>query len=128
MDPMTTHGAFSWVEFQGDGDAAGKAQNFYQQVLGWQVIDMPMADGGTYAGITVGEKPVGGFSDKGAGQGQWLPYVTVDQVDERVRVAEEAGGQILAPAFDAPGVGRIAVVPDPLGARIAFIQYEAPAS
>lgn len=121
-NPMETHGAFSWVEFQGPD--AGAARSFYEKVLGWSVTDMPMQDGSTYPGILIGDQPVGGFSPRPAASGSWLAYITVDDVDARARAAVEAGGQLLSEPMTAPGVGRIAVVQDPFGAAVAFMTYE----
>ena len=122
MNPMATHGAFSWVEYHGDDGAA--ARSFYESVLGWTVSEMPMQDGSTYPGIVVGDQPIGGFSPKPAPDGTWLAYVTVDDVDERTRAAVEAGAEVISEPFSAPGVGRIAVLKDPFGASLAFITYE----
>ena len=122
-NPMTTHGAFSWVEFHGPDAAA--ARQFYEQVLGWAVTEMPMQDGSAYPGILVGEQPAGGFSAKPAESGSWLAYVTVDDVDERTRAATEAGAEVISEPVSAPGVGRMSVVRDPFGASLAFITYEA---
>ena len=126
-DPMKTHGAFSWVEYQGNDADAARA--FYEKVLGWTVADLPMADGSSYPGILLGEQPVGGFAPKPApakngGNGSaWLPYVTVDDVDARAKNAADSGGRLVAEPFDAPGVGRIAIVQDPTGASLALITY-----
>ena len=122
MNPMTTHGAFSWLEHRGTDTSA--ARIFYQKILGWNVIDMPMQDGSTYPGITLDEQPIGGFSSKASNNGDWLAYITVDDVDERIRAAEEAGAEIISPPVDAPGVGRMAVIRDPQGASVALITYE----
>ena len=46
----------------------------------------------------------------------WLGYIGVDDVDAAVAAIEQAGGKALMPAFDIPGVGRIAMVADPQGA------------
>lgn len=121
-NPMTTHGAFSWVEHHGQDAAA--ARSFYAEVLGWTVADMPMQDGATYPGILIGDQPIGGFSPKPAESASWLAYVTVDDVDARTRAAVEAGAKVLSEPTAAPGVGRIAVVEDPFGAAVAFITYE----
>ena len=122
-NPMTTHGVFSWVEYHGSDHAAARA--FYETVLGWTVTDMPMADGSSYPGIMVGEQPVGGFMPRPAeGGSSWLAYVTVDDVDTRVAAVGDAGGAVMQEPFDVPGVGRIAFVQDPTGARLGFIAYE----
>ncbi|MCH9649341.1 MAG: VOC family protein [Deltaproteobacteria bacterium] len=122
MDPTQTHGAFSWMEHHSEDVA--RAQSFYRQVIGWNPLEMPLQDGSQYAGISLGDKPIGGFVDK-PGQ-QWLPYITVDDVDTRTEIARKAGGQVLTEPFDAPGVGRIVVLQDPTGASVALIRYQAP--
>ncbi len=120
MDPTQTHGAFSWMEHQGND--VDKAKEFYRRVLGWDFMDMPMEDGSKYPAITLGEKPIGGFAAKPGNH--WLPYITVDDVDARTQAAQEAGGEVLCEPFDAPGVGRMAVVRDPIGASVALIRYQ----
>ena len=51
----------------------------------------------------------------------WLPYVAVDDCDATARQAAALGGEVLAAPVDVPGVGRYAVLADPLGAAIAVI-------
>jgi predicted enzyme related to lactoylglutathione lyase len=45
----------------------------------------------------------------------WLAYFGVDDVDATVADIVAAGGKVMVPAWDAPGVGRIAMVTDPQG-------------
>ncbi len=119
-DPNTTHGAPSWLAHSsGDPTAARK---FYETVLGWSVSEMPMKDGSNYPAILVGDKPVGGFALQ-PGDGGWLTYVTVDDVDARMEKATAEGATVVAEPMTAPGVGRIATIADPFGARLAFIDY-----
>jgi hypothetical protein len=119
-DPNTTHGAPSWLQHS-SGDPAA-ARTFYETVLGWNVSEMPMKDGSNYPAIVVGDGPVGGFSPI-PGDGGWLAYITVDDVDTRLRKAVDAGATVVAEAMTVPGVGRIGTIADPFGARIAFIDY-----
>lgn len=120
-NPMETHGAFCWVEFQGpDADAA---RAFYEKVVGWSVADMPLPDG-NYPGIMVSGAPVGGFSTRPNPTAAWLAYITVDDVDARTQAARESGATILSEPTTAPGVGRIAVIRDPFGAQLALIKAE----
>ena len=121
-NPMAIHGAPSWIEHQGRDGPAARA--FYEKVLGWTVAELPMKDGGTYYGIMVGDKPVGGFSPMPAAQGRWLTYITVDDADARLGDAVEAGAAAVGEPFSIPGVGRIAVLADPFGAVLALITYE----
>ena len=119
---MTTPGVAGWIEFSGPDSASAKS--FYSEVIGWTIADMPMEDGHSYAGIMVGENPIGGFSPMPAGQGEWTIYITVEDVDASVGRARNAGGVIIAEPADIPGVGRIAKLQDPQGARIALVTYE----
>lgn len=118
--PNTTHGAPSWLQHSSADPAA--ARKFYETVLGWTVSEMPMKDGSSYPAIVVGDGPVGGFSPM-PGDGGWLTYITVDDVDARLDKAKAAGATIVSEAMTAPGVGRMATIADPFGARLAFIDY-----
>ncbi|MEM9107379.1 MAG: VOC family protein [Pseudomonadota bacterium] len=120
--PMQTHGAASWIQHSGS-DPAG-ARKFYQSVLDWNVNDMPMQDGSSYAGIVVGENPIGGFMPFPAESGEWTIYITVDDVDARFKSAIENGAQSIDEPADFPGVGRMAKFRDPYGASISLITYE----
>ncbi len=116
----TTHGAPSWI--QHSSKDSGSARKFYQEVLDWNIGEMPMKDGSSYPAILVGERPVGGFSPM-PGDGGWLIYITVDDVDSRVAKAIAAGATLSSATMTVPGVGRMATITDPLGAALAFIDY-----
>ena len=122
MDSKLTHGAFSWMEHRGDKIDA--TREFYRQAIGWDFPDMPMEDGSAYPGIALGDAPIGGFAPHP--NAHWLPYITVDDVDARLQAALKAGAKVLTEAFDAPGVGRMAVLEDPAGAPVALIRYATP--
>ncbi len=121
-NPMQTHGAASWIQHSGSDPAA--ARKFYENVLGWTVNDMPMQNGSAYAGIVVGENPIGGFMPQPVPDGQWLIYITVDDVDTRFKSALDNGAEGISEPADFPGVGRMATIKDPHGASIAIITYE----
>ena len=121
-NPMNTHGAPSWIQHMGADPAA--ARKFYEQTLGWNVSDMPMQDGNSYAGIMVGDNPVGGFLPQPSPQGAWMIFITVDDVDARFNKAISAGATGLSDPADFPGVGRMATLTDPYGATISLITYE----
>jgi uncharacterized protein len=50
----------------------------------------------------------------------WLCYIGTADVDATVRQAVELGGKVATPAYDVPGVGRMAVLNDPQGAMFAI--------
>ncbi len=54
----------------------------------------------------------------------WGTYVTVDNVDETARIAEQLGAKICMPPQDIPDVGKFCVIQDPQGATISFITYD----
>ncbi|URW75134.1 VOC family protein [Sphingomonas donggukensis] len=111
-----------WYELMSADPDASRA--FYEDVIGWAVeaqpsgdMDYRMIDTGTtglvggLARYTEGQTP-GGMTPG------WRFYVGVDDVDATVAKLTAAGGSVILPAFDLPGVGRMAYVADPQG--IAF--------
>jgi uncharacterized protein len=120
---MWQHGHFYWNELMTRDPERAKA--FYGSTVGWQFDAMPM-EGGTYWVCKDGESAVGGiFEMKGPEfEGvppHWFAYLAVDDVDARVARATAAGANLLRPIFDIPGVGRIAILKDPVGAAVGWI-------
>ena len=98
---------------------------FYEKSVGWSFDAMPMPDG-TYWVAKAGDRPAGGiFEMKGKDfEGlpeHWMSYLAVDDVDARVDKAKAAGASLIKPAFDVPGVGRIAILKEPGGAVIGWM-------
>ncbi|WP_299676027.1 VOC family protein [uncultured Roseobacter sp.] len=119
---MTTPGNAGWIDHAGPDQSAAKA--FYAEVLGWSITDMPMQDGSSYSAVAIGETAIGGFSPVPAEQGGWTIYFTVPDVDASVTEASSRGATVVTPPGDVPGVGRMATLTDPQGARFALITYE----
>jgi hypothetical protein len=110
---------FIWYELMTtDADAAAR---FYGAVVGWSVGDSGQTDK-TYQQWSIGGQTVGGLlriapdpSEDGM-RPMWTGYLNVDDVDASVTGITAAGGAVCMPAFDVPGVGRMAMVADPQGA------------
>ena len=123
-DPFTQHGAFSWFELM-TGDVAA-AKDFYTRLFGWTLEDMAMP-GMDYSVVKVAGEGVGGIMaipDEMKGMPpMWGCYVTVSDVDETARTAEQLGGKVLSQPRDIPDVGRMCVIQDPAGAMISAIRY-----
>lgn len=120
---MTDHGLFHWNELM-THDAA-KAKKFYTATVGWTFEDMEMPKG-TYSMMKVGDKFAGGIFEMKEPElkdvpEKWVPYLSVDDVDARLKKAVAAGATILKPAVDVPGVGRFAILQEPGGAVVGFI-------
>jgi predicted enzyme related to lactoylglutathione lyase len=113
------HGSFIWYELL-TSDPEGAAA-FYREVIGWTDRDSGVA-GMNYRIFSYGEEGVAGMMALPPGaakQGMsplWAGYIGVEDVDAIVARIEAAGGRVLMPAADIPGVGRIAMVADPQGA------------
>jgi predicted enzyme related to lactoylglutathione lyase len=119
-----THGKFYWNELM-TRDLEG-AKKFYADTLGWTFDPMSAGGGPTYWIIKAGGEMVGGLFDiSGHDFDQvpesWMSYIAVDDVDARVAKAVKAGAQVMKPAFDIPGVGRIAILREPGGASIGWM-------
>lgn len=111
-------GEFIWYELMTRD--ASKASAFYGAVVGWQFGE-PIPGGVDYRMIVASDGNAGGMLQLDAAmqaagtRPTWLAYFGVDDVDATVADIVAAGGKVMVPAWDAPGVGRIAMVTDPQG-------------
>ena len=116
---------FVWYELMTSDPAAARA--FYGQVVGWQMSDSGMP-GMDYTLLSVGDRHVAGLMAlpaEACAAGvppNWSGYLAVDDVDAQAAAVAQAGGQLLRPAEDIPGVGRFAVVADPAGAAFCLFK------
>jgi predicted enzyme related to lactoylglutathione lyase len=129
---MPGHGTFIWNELATtDPD---KAKAFYKEIAGWTYDDVDMENpmepakpgGKAYTICQAGEEMAGGMMRMDGPEWQgipphWISYIQVDDVDATVAKVEAAGGSIKMPPFDIAGVGRIAVIADPLGAVVCLM-------
>lgn len=114
---------FCWINLMSpDGE---KARGFFASLLGWTYGEMPGVPGGQL--ILVGGLTAGAFMDLDVVK---MPpgtppvigvMVRVDDADATVKKARSLGGQA-EDAFDVMENGRMAMLHDPNGARIAVWQ------
>ncbi|MFC4785747.1 VOC family protein [Nocardioides sp. MAHUQ-72] len=102
-----------------------RATRFYSDVLGVGWETMP-ADGSDYSCLVVeGRQVAGAMAPPRPGIPPcWSVYFDVESVDDAVAWAQHLGATVLAPAFDLPGVGRMAVLADPQGATFNLMQSQ----
>lgn len=100
---------------------------FYERVASWNYIiehTAKFAWGGGQKDyvLALSEGEAGaGFAETPAGfQNGWITYVEVSNVDTTATLAVKLGGEIVRQPFEVPGVGRNALVRDPLGALIGI--------
>jgi uncharacterized protein len=120
-----THGAIWWSELMTRDVAA--ARDYYAAICGWSFEDMPMDGGEDYHCAMKAGRPTAGIMDMTGLTGMdetpphWFTYIAVDDVDAAAQATEAAGGTIIRPPFDVPGVGRIVIVTDPAGAAVGLM-------
>lgn len=122
-------GSFCWTELMTRDTAAAK--RFYTELIGWKTTDQDMG-GMTYTMFTPpgAKEPVGGMMQMEGDQWQgipphWMPYILVQNVDDRAQRCKELGGKIKYPPTDIPNIGRFCVIEDPTGAVISLFQAPA---
>ena len=108
----------------------GAAMEFYTKLFGWELPQTKVSP------IDYKEVVIDGVAHGGMMAidenwptevpSHWATYISVANADETVASITENGGSIRVPPFDAPGVGRMAMVADPSGADFAIIQFTEP--
>lgn len=116
-------GAMTWNELA--TKEPEKAAEFYRTVLGVETEHSPGPP--DYTVLKIGERPVAGIlkmtPEMGDMPATWDVYFYSDDVDATVAAVVEAGGEVIRPAFDvAQGMGRMAVLADPMGAVFEVIK------
>jgi predicted enzyme related to lactoylglutathione lyase len=108
------------MELQSDDPAAAAA--FYAAVVGVGTDTMPAGDS-TYYRLLGPEGASAGISAKTfpGVPSIWLPWVFVDSADAALARAVAAGGEVVAPAFDVEGIGRMGLLRDDQGALLGVI-------
>ncbi|HKX91278.1 MAG TPA: VOC family protein [Sphingomicrobium sp.] len=123
-------GDFIWYELMTPDPEGAKA--FYDSVIGWTIGEaapkfngyrmIGRSDGGFAGGVL----PLTAEMQRHGARPVWLGYVSVPDVDQATAEIVKAGGTALMPAFDIPGVGRIALVADPQGAAFYVMKPTPP--
>lgn len=120
-------GTPTWIDFNTTDMATTKA--FYEGLFGWDFHDSGEAMG-HYQMIFKDGALIGGGMDTNGMAGpdgspmasEWCVYLAVDDVDARLKLAEENGAQVVVPADNAGDAGRFAVIIDPTGAALGLWQ------
>lgn len=121
---MSRFGTIVWNELMTSDLEAAKA--YYGAVLGWTFAEQPNPEGPyTLAFVAGQDKPIAGLFPwpKGMpGADTWGAYVAVADCDASAAAVTAAGGTICRAPWDIAGVGRVAIVADPMGAVIGLLQ------
>jgi uncharacterized protein len=125
VSAVRENNAICWAELA-TRDLA-RAEAFYAGLFGWNMSDHHASPPGSYRIFGNGDGMLGGLlrmtEEWGPIPSHWSIYIQVENVDAIVEKAHSLGGKLCFPAFDAPGVGRIARIDDPSGAGFYVIKF-----
>lgn len=104
------------------------AREFYHELVGWE-FDQQLSAPTKYYIVRALGHPNGGLMQMNEEWGDtpphWAVYFSVEDTDDAVKRAEQAGGSVRVLPFDTP-VGRVATLIDPQGAVFSLITLAAP--
>ncbi|SEQ32533.1 VOC family protein [Lentzea albida] len=113
LGAVSVPGSLTWLELHSPAPSA--SASFYRSLFEWEIQLIPGAPGQFLRPAGTGEGSLFGAIVADA-QAFWLPYFEVADVDR----AASSAPVLLAP-HDLDGVGRIAVLVDPFGARFGVM-------
>ena len=112
-------GEFIWYELMTSDLEAARA--FYSAVVGWTIGSSSTIPSADYRLVHAQDADVAGMQQlddgmiAGGARPIWTGYICVKDVDAVAAAIPAAGGKILMPPRDIPGVGRHAMAADPHG-------------
>lgn len=121
------------VHFEMPAEDKKRVSDFYSKVFGWDMQITGEEYGGyVLAGtVDVDEKQMpktpgainGGFFDYGDQFGK-IPHIviSVDNLDEHMKVVEKEGGKIMGEPVDIPQVGKFVMFEDSEGNHVGMLQ------
>lgn len=98
----------------------GKAGEFYGELFGWNIKQVPEMD--DYLMWVTGDGSGGGFMPVSSEYpaGQVLVYIASDDIEEDLEKVMELGGKIVREKTEIPGMGWYGVFEDPTGNVLAL--------
>ena len=124
LDPPRP-GAFCWLDLAASD--ASLAKDFYAEAFGWTFHDQPVL-GGHFTRCQAGGRDVGSLYQLKRAQldqgvpSHWTPYILVARMDAAARQVAACGGRVVVAPFDVPGMARIALIQDAVGALVGLWQ------
>jgi len=117
------HGQFSWIDLLTPNAQA--SSKFYAELFGWTSLENPTDQASVYTmfqqdGLDVcGMGEMGDALKKSGMPAAWNSYVFVDDAEAVASRAVDLGGQVEMPVLQVMQAGRMAILVDPVGARIS---------
>ena len=118
----TTRNKPAWVDLSAKDPAA--ARDFYSKLFGWDIEVNPDPQYGGYGRAKADGKDVAGIGGMMSpdAPSAWSIYIGTDDIEGLGKRVIDAGGKVVAPAFDVGEQGKMAVYQDPAGAFISAWQ------
>ncbi len=113
------------VHFEIQSSGAEKLHEYYADLFGWHIdASNPMGYGvvDTQSGTGIN----GGISGTNGGPNAITFYVEVEDIDAKLKEAEERGGKIVMPVTTIPGMVTFATFADPEGNCVGLVSSETP--
>ncbi|WP_119271734.1 VOC family protein [Taklimakanibacter deserti] len=118
-------GHFCWIDLAATDAASAKA--FYGALFGW-TAQHQRVNGGSFTRLRLADRDVGSLyqlsslhRDQGV-PSHWTPYIQVDDMDDVLQRIQAIGGKVLVPPLIFPGIARIALILDAVGAQLGLWQ------
>lgn len=116
-------GTFCYVELATTGQ--NQAKQFYGELFGWSVEDVPMGPGMVYTtfrqeGLIAAAASQMSEKERASFPAHWHLYIAVESADAAAKRAVELGGTLIEGPFDVAEHGRMAVLQDPAGAYFSI--------
>jgi predicted enzyme related to lactoylglutathione lyase len=120
------HGQFSWIDIMTPDLRASR--NFYSELFDWDMVDKPLDGGSLYVEFQFGGRAVAGMGEMPSDRRSsgmpavWSSYINVEDVDATADEAEFLGATLEMPPMQVMNEGRMAILVDPVGARVSLWQ------
>jgi uncharacterized protein len=111
------------VHFEIPADEVARAKGFYGSIFGWELDDVPGMDYTMVRTVSVDENQLptepgainGGMMKRGSDTPSPILTIDVPAIDEAMSKIESAGGSVVRPRTEIPGMGAFAYFKDPEG-------------
>src|ERR1051326_8950117 len=118
MPKQVAHGRFVWHDLTTSDPNAAAA--FYTQVASWQT--QKWDDSTDYTLFVNATRRVGGVAEDKSTHPNWMPFVSVYDVDACVRQAGSLGGAVRVPPKEGQSIGGMPLLPRPRGAALGLFR------
>ncbi len=118
-------GSIGWIDLTAAN--AEELKNFYSEVAGWKYENVPMGDYNDFNMLSPSTGiPVAGICNKRGGNSeipsQWMIYILVDEIEEKIKRCIELGGKVLLNIKDMGSYGKYCIIQDPANAVCALFE------